>query len=194
MTWRRSEATSLTRAGKRSAATHESLEESQGYRLGATADLVHRSHARRAAGRTRAGLERLHPTGEKIGQHLEDTLGEPDATRQVVVEVDRGRELVALHELGPHHLARDDLLLGGGARVAQPGANVPDVAEEEGRRQRVQEAGEGPHTVHQLVALGRDLGKDLGIYGEPGRGRLHLLLGQLDLARAHVLHGAHLDL
>src|SRR5262249_24366567 len=99
MTWRRSAATSHTGRGRWSAAADEACEETQSHRLGATADLVYRPHARGATGRTRAGLERLQPAGKEIRQHLEDALGKPNAPRQVVIEVNGGRELVALHEL-----------------------------------------------------------------------------------------------
>ena len=106
------------------------LRRAERHRLGATADLVHGPHARGTAARTRAGLERLEAFGEQLRQHLEDALGEADAARLVVVEVDGRGELVALHELGPHDLARDDLSLRRRRAVAQPGADIADVAEE----------------------------------------------------------------
>src|SRR4030095_17261160 len=106
------------------------LRETQGARLGATADLVHGPHARGTAPRTRAGLERLEALGEELRQHLEDALGEPDAARLIVVQIDGRGELVALHELGPHDLARDHLALRGRRAVPPPGADIADIAEE----------------------------------------------------------------
>jgi hypothetical protein len=58
----------------------------------------------------------------------------------------------------------------------------------------VQEAGEGAKPVQELIAARRHLVQKLGSEGQPDAGRLHLLLRQLDLTRAHVLERAHLDL
>src|SRR5712692_11336653 len=176
------------------AAGDEPLEERQGNGLGATANLVHATEAGWAARGARAGLEDLESTREQVGQHLEDALGQPDAAGLVVVEIDGGRELVALDEQGAHDLARDHFALGIRGAVTEPGPDVTDVAQEEDRGQRVEQPREGPEPIHQLVAVRGDLREQGGGHGQPCRRRLHLLLGQLDLAGAHVLQRAHLDL
>src|SRR2546422_10848706 len=53
-----------------------------------------------------------------------------------------------------------------------------------------------PYTTlfRSLLARGADAREGLGRRREPRRGRLHLLLRQLDLARAHVLECSQLDL
>ena len=69
------------------------LRSAERHRLGAAADLVHGPHAGGTAAPAGAALERLEPAREQIGQHLEDALGEADAARLVVVEVDGRGEL-----------------------------------------------------------------------------------------------------
>src|SRR6266568_8584251 len=129
MTRPRSEMASLTPAPW-SAAGDEPLEQTERDRLRPPADLVHGADAGGTAGGTRAALERLEAAREKLGQHLEDTLGESDAARLVVVEVDGRGELVALHELGAHGFPGHHLPLGRGRAVAEPRADVANVAEQ----------------------------------------------------------------
>src|SRR3970282_2773400 len=103
----------------RSATGDEPLEQVERHRRGPAADLVHGAHTGRTARGTGAALERLEAAREQLGQHLEDALGEPDAARLVVVEVDGRGELVALDELGAHRLARDHLALCRGRAVTE---------------------------------------------------------------------------
>src|SRR5262245_54224131 len=76
----------------------EAGEQGQGHGLGPPADLVDRSGARGTAAGTRTALERLAAPRQELRQHLEDALGQPDATGLVVVEVDGGRELLGLQQ------------------------------------------------------------------------------------------------
>ena len=194
MTRRRSEMASLTRGRTRQRRATSRLSRASATGLARRpTSFTGPTQEGQPAGHAQA-LERLEAAREQLGQHLEDALGEPDAARLIVVEVDRRGELVALHELGAHDLARDHLALGRGRAVAEPRADVADVAEEEDGRQRVEQARERAQPVHELVAMRRDLGEQRRSDGQPRRRRLHLLLRQLDLARADVLHRADLDL
>src|SRR5712692_4894063 len=85
-----------------SAPKNETLENIEGDGLGLAAHFVHRPRARRAAAPAATGLEGLEPPRQEIRQHLEDALGQADAPRLVVVEVDGGREVLTLAELGAH--------------------------------------------------------------------------------------------
>ena len=132
---------------------------------------------------------------------LEEALREADAARLAVIEVDGGLELLRGQEARARALRGEDPRpprgvaprLGRGG-VAEPGAEVPHVAHEEERRQVMEEVGQPAEAVDERVAVGRDRGQHLGADREPEPRGLHLLLGQLDLARAHVLHRVELDL
>ena len=78
--------------------------------------------------------------------------------------------------------------------VAEPRPEVADVAEQEDRRQVMQQVRHRTQTVDQLFTRRDDLRQGPGSHREPRRRRLHLLLGQLDFARADVLERPHLDL
>src|SRR5262245_9338885 len=195
MTWRSSAGMATGASGAAaSAGGREPPQDGEGDGLGAATHLVHRTHTRRASRAAGAGLEGGERLDEELREDLEDALGEADAAGLAVVEVERGSELFRAQELRPLDLPRHHHAFLGGRAVAEPRADVAHVAEEEDRRQVVQEIREGAEPVHELLAARRDRGEEVGGEGEPGAGGLHLLLGQLHLTRAHVLQSAELDL
>src|SRR5215813_981715 len=78
------------------AALDQASEQPECHRLGSTPHLVHRADTRRTPAPTGALLDRLKPSSEQIGKHLEDAFREADPSGLVVVEVDRRRELPRL--------------------------------------------------------------------------------------------------
>src|SRR5262245_12937630 len=172
----------------------ELTEQRGGRCLGATPNLVHGTDARGATPPAWTGFEGLQAAAEQVGQNIEDALGEPDAAGVRIVEIDRRIEALGGHEPLLRRFTRRDNARLGRRRVAEPGAEVADVAEQEDRRQMVQEVRHRAQPVDQLLARRAHAPERLGGHGDPRAGGLHLLLGQLDLARAHVLERAHLDL
>src|SRR5262249_33816289 len=141
-----------------------------------------------------ARLKRLESASKQIRQDLEDALGQSDATGLIVVEVDRWRELGRLQQARPRRLAREHDARLRRRAIAQPRSDVPDVAEQVERRQVMEQTRQRAKAVQQLFAARRHASQQRRIERKPDARRLHLLLGQLDLAGPYVLERAHLDL
>src|SRR5438445_1488504 len=73
-------------------------EEGSGGGLGSSAHLVHGPHARGASEAARAGPERVPAALEQQREDIEHPLGETDATRVAVVEIDRRVEALGLEQ------------------------------------------------------------------------------------------------
>ena len=138
--------------------------------------------------------ERLQAAAQEIGQDLEEPLGQADAAGVRVVQVDRRIEALGLHEPLLGRLPRGHRALLDRRGVAQPGAEVTDVAQQEDGRQVMEEIGHRAQAVDQLLARGAHALQRRRGHGQPHARRLLLLLWQIDLARAHVLQRAVLDL
>ena len=80
------------------------------------------------------------------------------------------------------------------AVVAQGHPEIVAVAHQEERGHLAEGVGQGRHPVAPLLAAEGQGGHHLAGHGQPVGGGVHLVLGHLQVARAHVLVGVELDL
>src|SRR5262249_21775785 len=145
-------------------------------RLGAPAHLVHRSHARWAAESTRTRFERLQATLEQERNHVEHPLGEADASGVTVIKIQGRVEALGLEQAPARGIVGDYGTPWGGGRVAEPRAEVADVAEQEDRREVMEQIADSAQGIDQLLPRRAQARQQVQGNGQPGARRLHLLL------------------